>query len=140
MSATIEVEQLQNEKARLEEEGRRLDEELQQLEKRWKLLNEKVIIQELKNKNTAKTESINQLKAKISRLETQLGKTFTSPKEEATATQTQNAENQQPEKETANAPEEQQEKDEDTIMITAVDSEEEISQNLAKQANRPLFY
>lgn len=54
MSTTIEIEHLQNEKTRLEEEARDLDEELKQLETRWKVLSEKVAIQELKNENAAK--------------------------------------------------------------------------------------
>jgi peptidoglycan hydrolase CwlO-like protein len=140
MSATVEMEQLQNEKARLEEEGRNLDEELKQLERRWKLLNEQAVIQDLRSQNTAKQEAINQLKSKISQLETQLGTLVNRPKEEAPATVTQNAENQQATKETARASAEAQEKgDEDTIKITALDSEEEISEKLAEQANHQFF-
>jgi uncharacterized coiled-coil protein SlyX len=54
-----------------------LDEKLKQLETRWKALGEKVAIQELKNQNAAKQETINQLKSKISLLETQLEKLST---------------------------------------------------------------
>jgi hypothetical protein len=100
------MEQLRNEKARLEEESRDLDEELKQLEIHWKILNEKVAIQELKNGNTAKQEAINQLRSKISLLETQL--------EQSTD---ENAENQE------------QEKDDDTITVTALNGEEEINEN-----------
>jgi predicted nuclease with TOPRIM domain len=38
MSATGVIEQLQNEKMRLEDESRVLDEEIKQLEMRWKIL------------------------------------------------------------------------------------------------------
>jgi predicted nucleic acid-binding Zn-ribbon protein len=100
------MEQLRNEKARLEEESRDLDEELKQLEIHWKVLSEKVAIQELKNGNAAKQEAINQLRSKISLLETQLEKSTD-----------ENAENQE------------QEKDDDTITVTALNGEEEINEN-----------
>jgi predicted nucleic acid-binding Zn-ribbon protein len=141
MSATVEIEQLQNEKTRLEEEGLSLDEKLKQLERRWKLLNEQVVIQDLKSQNAAKQEAINQLQSKISQLEARLETLHNSPKEEAPATATQNAESQQATKETADASAEAQEKDdEDTIKITALDNEEEISEKLAEQANHQPFY
>jgi hypothetical protein len=90
----------------------------------------------LRNKNAAKRETINQLQSKISQLETLLNR----PKEEATATTTQNTENQETKEETAGASEEVQEKDdEDTIKITALDNEEEISENLPEQANHQFF-
>ena len=143
MSATVEIEQLQNEKTRLEEEGLSLDEKLKQLERRWKLLNEQVVIQDLKSQNAAKQEAINQLQSKISQLEARLETLHNSPKEEAPATATQDAEhqNQETRNETADASAEAQEKeDEDTIKITALDSEEEISEKLAEQANHQPFY
>jgi hypothetical protein len=120
-----------------------LDEELKQLEIRWKILGEKVAIQELKNKNAAKQEAINQLQSKISLLETQLEKSSTVNilKKDDTAT-SENAENQEAMKETVVSSEEEQKKDEDTITITALDNEEEISENLAEQEKKKpeLFY
>ena len=123
LSTSIEMEQLQNEKVRLEEESRDLDEKLKQLETYWKVLNEKVAIQELKNENAAKQEAINQLQSKISLLETQLEKRST----------TENAEDQEAMKETGEASEEEQEKDEDTITVTALNGEEEINENFETQ-------
>ena len=61
VSTPVEIEQLQNEKMRLEEEARALNEELKHLEKRRKILGEKVAIQELKNENAAKRQTINWL-------------------------------------------------------------------------------
>ena len=51
LSTPLEMEQLQNEKTRLEEESHNLDEELKQLEIRSKILGEKIAIQELKNES-----------------------------------------------------------------------------------------
>jgi predicted nuclease with TOPRIM domain len=78
MSATGVIEQLQNEKMRLEDESRVLDEEIKQLEMRWKILGEKVAIQQLRNENTAKKETIDQLESKIGLLETRLEKLLAS--------------------------------------------------------------
>ena len=123
MSTPIEMEQLQNEKVRLEEESHYLDEKLKQLETHWKVLNEKVAIQELKNENAAKQEAINQLQSKISLLETRLEKRPTN----------ENAENQEAMRETGDASGEEQEKDEDTITVTALNGEEEINENFGTQ-------
>jgi hypothetical protein len=130
------LEQLQNEKTRLEE-ARTLDEELKQLETRWKVLGEKVAIQELRNQNAAKQETINQLKSKISLLETQLEKLSTGRtirKEETV--ESENAERQEANKEAVDAPEEKQEKDDDTIMVMALDNEEEISENFEAEQEK----
>lgn len=123
MSTPIEMEQLQNEKVRLEEESHYLDEKLKQLETHWKVLNEKVAIQELKNENAAKQEAINQLQSKISLLETRLEKRSTN----------ENAEDQEAMRETGGASGEEQEKDEDTITVTALNGEEEINENFGTQ-------
>ena len=123
LSTPIEMEQLQNEKVRLEEESHYLDEKLKQLETHWKVLNEKVAIQELKNENAAKQEAINQLQSKISLLETRLEKRPTN----------ENAENQEAMRETGDASGEEQEKDEDTITVTALNGEEEINENFGTQ-------
>jgi predicted nucleic acid-binding Zn-ribbon protein len=123
LSTSIEMEQLQNEKVRLEEESHYLDEKLKQLETHWKVLNEKVAIQELKNENAAKQEAINQLQSKISLLETRLEKRPTN----------ENAEDQEAMRETGDASGEEQEKDEDTITVTALNGEEEINENFGTQ-------
>ena len=76
-------------------------------------------------------------------LETQLEKlsTVNTIKKEDAAT-SENAERQEANKETVDASEEKQEKDEDTIMVMALDNEEEISENLAQQEKKKqgLFY
>jgi predicted nuclease with TOPRIM domain len=117
LSTSTEMEQLRNEKARLEEESRDLDEELKQLEIHWKILSEKVAIQELKDGNAAKQEAINQLRSKISLLETQLEKSTD-----------ENVENQEDMEETGDASE-----DEDTITVTALNGEEEINENFESE-------
>lgn len=144
MSAPGEIEQLQNEKTRLEEESCALDEELKQLEIRWKILDEKVAIQELKNENAAKKETIGQLKSKIGSLETRLEKMLTINvfKKEGT-TISENAESQETMKETGDASEKEQQKDEDIIRVMAVDNEEEIDDNFEAEQEKEsqnLFY
>ena len=71
MSEKTEFEQLLNQKADLEQEARELEEERKQVEIRAREVCEK-IIQELKEKNSAKREAINQLQAKADALESQL--------------------------------------------------------------------
>ena len=71
MSETIQLEQLLNEKAGVEEESRDLDEEQKQLKLKAKVLAEK-IIQELRKKNNAKQQTVNQLQSKVGELENQL--------------------------------------------------------------------
>lgn len=136
MSTSAEIEQLHSEKARLEEESRHLDEELKRLEAHWKALEEKVAIKELKKGNIAKQEAINQLRSKISTMETQLEKFSTTnfPKNEAT-TLPEKVHAQQFVKETLETPEGSPEKDEDddTITITALDSEEQIKKTLESE-------
>ncbi|MEM3378550.1 MAG: hypothetical protein QW674_06355 [Candidatus Bathyarchaeia archaeon] len=122
MSGNIELEQLQNEKARLEEEARDLDEELKQLEIRFKLLREKIAIQELKKKNAAKKETINQLQYKISLLETQLEQLSTADLSESNLSIDENLENE-------DINETPSTQEDDTITVTAVSNEEEITDN-----------
>jgi chromosome segregation ATPase len=71
MSEKTEFEQLLNQKADLEQEARKLEEERKQVEIRAREVCEK-IIQELKEKNSAKREAINRLQAKADELESQL--------------------------------------------------------------------
>ncbi|MCW4007668.1 MAG: hypothetical protein NWF09_03110 [Candidatus Bathyarchaeota archaeon] len=122
MSTNIELEQLQNEKARLEEEARDLDEELKQLEIRFKLLREKIAIQELRKKNAAKKEAINQLQYKISLLETQLEQLSTADASKNNLSIDENIGNEDI-NETLSTQED------DTITVTAVSNEEEITEN-----------
>lgn len=124
LSNSIELEQLRNEKARLQEEAHDLDEELKQLEARSQVLTEKIAIQELMNQNAAKQESINKLQSKISLLETQLEKLSLSATSKETTPTSETAENQKVTEQTANPPQEQFQKDEDTITVTALDNDE----------------
>jgi uncharacterized coiled-coil DUF342 family protein len=73
MSEKNEFEQLLNQKADLEQEARELEEERKKVEIRAREVCEK-IIQELKEKNSAKREAINQLQSKADELESQLNK------------------------------------------------------------------
>ncbi|MEM2968821.1 MAG: hypothetical protein QXP44_00355 [Candidatus Bathyarchaeia archaeon] len=132
MSATIEIEQLQNERARLEEEAQDLDEELKQLETRWKLLSEKVAIQELKKKNAAKKEAINQLQHKISLLETQLEKLSTTNISADALPMDEDNKNHENTIETP-APEE------DAITVTALDNEEEINEKFETEYEKKKY-
>jgi len=135
------MEQLQNEKTRLEEESHNLDEELKQLEIRSKILGEKIAIQELKNENDAKKQTISQLASKIGILETRLEKLATGDtlNEDATSV---NTETQETVTETTNFSEEHGQ-DEDTIRVMALDNEEEIIENPEaeqQKENQELFY
>lgn len=132
MSATIEIEQLQNERARLEEEAQDLDEELKQLETRWKLLSEKVAIQELKKKNAAKKEAINQLQHKISLLETQLEKLSTTSISADAPTIDEDNENHESTIEPTAS-------EEDAITVTALDNEEEIDEQLETEYEKKKY-
>jgi uncharacterized coiled-coil protein SlyX len=143
MSTLSEIEQLQNEKTRLEEESHSLDEKLKQLDIRWKILNEKVAIQELNNANAAKKETISQLEAKIGSLETRLEKLLTARvfKKEYTPT-SENAESHETVNETSNASDGEHEKDEDTIRVMAFNNDEEISDNFSaeqKESQGPFY-
>jgi hypothetical protein len=141
LSTPLEMEQLQNEKTRLEEESHNLDEELKQLEIRSKILGEKIAIQELKNENAAKKQTISQLASKIGMLETRLeklaiGDTF---KGEDTSG---NTDTQETITETTNFSEEHGQ-EEDTIRVMALDNEEatiETAEAEQQKENQELFY
>lgn len=118
MSTNIELEQLQNEKARLEEEAKDLDEEIKQLEIRVKVLSEKMAIHELRKRIAVKKETINQLQYKINLLETQLEQLST-----ADATKTSAAFDEYTEGEDAS---ETDNAHDDIITVTALSNEEEL--------------
>jgi transcription initiation factor IIF auxiliary subunit len=137
------MEQLQNEKTRLEEESRMLDEELKQLETRSKILEEKVAIQELRNENASKKQVVRQLVSKLGMLETQLekltiGNTF---KKEAIAT-SEKAENHEAATELTTASEEGRGQDDDIIRVVALDNEEEMraTVEVEKEKEKRFFY
>ncbi len=124
MDTSFELERLQNEKARLDEESRALDEKLNQLETLFKILTEKVAIQELRNDNAAKKQTINQLSTRIDMLEkrlAQLAKDNTLKEDDVEIEKPQNQESFR----TNYASEGDPEQDDSTIRVMAFDNEEE---------------
>jgi len=79
LSASKELEELQNKRAGLKEESRSLKEEQKDLEERVKVLEEKIAVEELKNSNKAACEAISHLESKINELEERLKKTSQVP-------------------------------------------------------------
>lgn len=72
MSLTTEPEELVNEKAKLIQILQSLDEEQKYLRKRFRIVEEKLAIQELEEKIKAKRAVVEQLKSKIRELEEKL--------------------------------------------------------------------
>ena len=123
LSTEIELEQLLHEKAALEEELHRLEGQQKELAMRARAVCEK-IIQELKNKNSAKRAVINQLRTKVDELEAQLEKiSMHAVPEKANQTL----------EETTNASKDAQEKDDNIVILTAFDSEEQSGENTKTQ-------
>jgi hypothetical protein len=138
LSTSLEIEQLQNEKTSLEEESHNLDEELKQLEMRSKILAEKIAIQELKNENATKQQTVSQLASKIGMLETRLEKLVSG---DIYNEDTTNANAQEPATET-NFPEENGQ-NEDTIRVMALDNEETVIENVEaeqRKESQEVFY
>ena len=123
MSTEIELEQLLHEKAVLEEELHRLEGQQKELANRARAVCEK-IIQELKNKTSAKRAAINQLRTKVDELEAQLEKISTHAIPEKA---------NQPVEETTNGSKDAQEKDDNIVILTAFDSEEQSGENTKAQ-------
>ncbi len=142
MSTPTEIEQLINEKTRLEEESRALDEELKQLETRSKILSERIAVQELKNENDAKRQTISELASRIGSLETRLEQMATGTTAKQEEVTSENAENQEAVIETNYASEEDQGQDEDTIRVMALDNEQELNDDSGaeEKESQELFY
>lgn len=124
MDTSFELERLQDEKARLDEESRALDEKLNQLETLFKILTEKVAIQELRNDNAAKKQTINQLSTRIDMLENrleQLARGNTLKEDDVEIEKPENQENFR----TNYASEGDPEQDDSAIRVMAFDNEEE---------------
>ena len=123
MSTEIELEQLLHEKAALEEELHRLEGQQKDLSMRARAVCEK-IINELKNKTSAKRAAINQLRTKVDELEAQLEKIsmHTVPEK---ANQTVEP--------ATNDSKDAQEKDDNIVILTAFDSEEKAGENTKTQ-------
>ncbi len=135
MSKTIQLEQLLNEKASMEDEGRELDEEQKQLKDRARALTEQ-IIEELRRKNAAKQESVNNLQSKVNALELELNSLSgisTSKSVEKTVETTSEAEEI-----TTPLENQPQETPDDNVSVTEVAQEEDITAD-SKEKKRRFF-
>jgi hypothetical protein len=83
LSASKELEELQNKRTNLEEQSRSLEEKEKALEERVKIVEEKLAIQELEDHNQTKLDAVKNLEAKISELEKRLKKPFKEPQPES---------------------------------------------------------
>jgi vacuolar-type H+-ATPase subunit I/STV1 len=84
LSTSKELEDLGSKKAVLEAESRSLKEEQQGLEERIKVLEEEIVIEQLKNDNRASREAVSRLKSKKDELEQRLKETSRTPETEST--------------------------------------------------------
>ena len=125
MSEQKELEKLQAMRAELEEEARLLKEEQKNLENNVLALEEKVVIEELKNRNKAAKDAIAKLEAKKKKLETKLGDAAQAPeapspekeKEEEAPAQAEEVEAAKP------AEEVPEEAEEGGVTVTAIEGE-----------------
>jgi hypothetical protein len=131
MSETIQLEQLLNEKQGVEEESHELDEEQKQLRLKAKVLAEK-IIQELRKKNNAKQQTVNQLQSKVGELENQLNNLSVSGV-------IGNESNGEEEAASETFDEAMQETAEDNVTITEVNEEEMEVDEKQDKRKRKLF-
>ena len=107
----------------MEEELHRLEGQQKELAMRARAVCEK-IIQELKNKTSAKRAAINQLRTKVDELEAQLQKLSAHAIPEK-ANQTV--------EETTNGSKDTQEKDDNIVILTAFENEEQSGENTKPQ-------
>jgi predicted nuclease with TOPRIM domain len=135
LSETIQLEQLLNEKASMEDEGRELDEKQSKLKTRVRALTER-IIEELRRKNDAKQESVNSLQSKINELEQELS-TLSEPKPTKRTEENVEAAPETGEIDTA-FEKESQETNGDTVSVTEVAQEEDVSAE-SKDKKRRFF-
>jgi vacuolar-type H+-ATPase subunit I/STV1 len=84
LSTSKELEELGSKKAVLEAESRSLKEEQQSLAERIKVLEEEIVIEQLKNDNRTAREAISRLKSKKDELEQRLKETSRTPETEST--------------------------------------------------------
>ena len=131
MSEKTEFEQLLSQKADLEQEARELEEERKQVEIRAREVCEK-IIQELKEKNSAKREAINQLQAKADELESQLNDVSGCILERAVVTDNQSGDMEIPD-EFLGGPEDN---NENSVIVAAVEDAEEAENVKTEQTKR----
>jgi hypothetical protein len=109
-----------------------LEEEQQQLEAKAKVLCQK-IIQELKDKNRVKRETINQIQSKVDELESQLNKLSGGVLERADVATSGSEEKHESAEKTE---EKQQDGGENAVIITTVDQEDEQHENLNTEQER----
>ena len=134
MSETIQLEQVLNEKQGVEEESRDLDEEQKQLKLKAKVLAEK-IIQELRKKNNAKQQTVNQLQSKVGELENQLNNLSVSGVLGNAADES----NGEEEAASQTFDEAMEETAEDNVTVTEVDEEEIEVDGKQDKKKRKLF-
>ena len=91
------------------------------------------IIQELKDKNSAKRETINQIQSKVGELESQLNKLSSCVLEQAGIATSESEEKHESAEKTA---EKQQDGGENAVIITTVDQEDEQHENLNTEQER----
>jgi len=123
VSTEIELEQLLHEKAALEEELHRLEGQQKELAMRARAVCEK-IIQELKNKTSAKRAAINQLRTKVDELEAQFEKLSPHAIPERA---------NQAVEEATNGSKDTHEKDDNIVILTAFENEEKLGENTKTQ-------
>lgn len=135
MSESIQLEQLLNEKSSVEDEGHELDEEQKQLKLRAKVLTEK-IIQELKKKNNAKHNTVNDLQSTVSELENQLNSLTISSIENTNEPTENNEETNEINQTFEESP---QEITDDTVSVTEVAEELEVGMDPKDRKKRKFF-
>ena len=133
MSETIQLEQLLNEKASMEDEGRELEEENRQLKVKAKVLTEK-IIEELRKKNDAKQKAVNNLQSKVNELESELSTLSDAYTPERTETITEPA--TETEEIAGSAENQPEEAPDDSVSVTEVAQEEDVSAETKEKKRR----
>jgi chromosome segregation ATPase len=121
LSEQKELEKLQAMRVELEEEARLLKEEQKNLENNVLALEEKVVIEELKNRNKAAKDAIAKLEAKKKKLETKLGEA--AQKSEAPSTEKEKEEEAPAQAEEVEVAKPAEGGEEGGVTITAIEGE-----------------
>jgi len=141
LSASKELEELQNKRAKLEEESRSLKEDQKDLEERVKVLEEKIAIEELKNSNKAACEAISQFESKINELEERLKKTSQVPETPKPTKEivSEVDETTEPTEEVTSEVEETmpEEPEEEAVTVTALEDSITTSQEVGEDLKKP---
>ena len=142
MSASKELEELQNKRAGLKEESRSLKEDQKDLEERVKVLEEKIAVEELKNSNKAACEAISHLESKINELEERLKKTSQVPETPKPTNEIVSEVDETPEPTEEVTPEvEETMPEEEAVTVTALEdsitaSQEEVGEDHKKPSEK----